>query len=109
MTAEEGAMFAITESVTIARPVGEVFAYLGDMEHLMAWAQGVQRVTRTPAGPTQEGTVFACAGKLGGLAMTGTYRIEAFEPATRLVASGVFASMRFVDDWRFAPAGGGTR
>jgi uncharacterized protein YndB with AHSA1/START domain len=107
--AKEATMSTITDSFTIARPLAEVFAYVSDFEHLPEWARGVQRVSRTPAGPTRAGTIFQVTGKMGGRELTAAYRIEACEADARLSASGQIAFLRFAETFSFEAVDGGTR
>jgi hypothetical protein len=44
-------------SVVIARPVGDVFAYVADLDHIPAWVAGA-RVQRVSAGPFGDNTIF---------------------------------------------------
>jgi uncharacterized protein YndB with AHSA1/START domain len=71
-------------SVTVDRPIGDVFAYLADGTNNRRWRSGVVSIERTSTG---DGAGAAYRQKLrgpGGRTIDGDYRVTAFEPPTGL-------------------------
>jgi uncharacterized protein YndB with AHSA1/START domain len=56
-------MIKIERTITIHRPVDEVFAYLCDFEHNPQYLSGQRAARKTSAGPMGLGTTFATTGK----------------------------------------------
>ena len=99
-------MITIQRTITIHRPVDEVFAYVADFHHAPQVITGQRAGRKTSAGPTHIGTTFATTSKL--LRRSTTNEITAFEPDRRLAwrtTSGAHASTQ----WEFEPAGASTR
>ena len=99
-------MIKIERTITIHRPVDEVFAYLADFEHAPKYVSGQRAGHKTSAGPTQIGTTFATTSKL--LRRSTTNEITEYEPDRRLAwkaTSGAGATTT----WGFEPAGASTR
>ncbi|MFG2616324.1 SRPBCC family protein [Streptomyces sp. NPDC048507] len=67
-------------TVEVDRPVEEVFAYLADGRNDPEFSPRVQRITKTPDGPTALGTVFRSTVKDAGMKTGREFRITAFEP-----------------------------
>ncbi|MFF1448212.1 SRPBCC family protein [Streptomyces sp. NPDC058274] len=68
----------------INRPVEEVFAYLAEGTHDPEFSPRVQKITKTPEGPTAVGTVFTSTVKDAGMKTGRTFRITEFEPPHRI-------------------------
>ncbi|MFD5073746.1 SRPBCC family protein [Streptomyces sp. NPDC058371] len=64
----------------INRPVEEVFAYLAAGTNDPEFSPRVQKITKTPEGPTAVGTVFTSTVKDAGMKTGRTFRITEFEP-----------------------------
>ncbi|GGQ03992.1 MULTISPECIES: SRPBCC family protein [Streptomyces] len=67
-------------SVEIDRPVERVFAYLADGRNDPDFSPRVQRITRTPDGPTALGTVFRSTVKDAGMKTAREFRVTGFDP-----------------------------
>ncbi|KOV01472.1 polyketide cyclase [Streptomyces sp. XY511] len=67
-------------SVEIDRPVERVFAYLADGRNDPDFSPRVQRITRTPDGPTALGTVFRSTVKDAGMKTARKFRVTGFDP-----------------------------
>ena len=52
-------MINIERTITIHRPMSEVFAYLSDVEHGPEYISGQREAHKTSAGPMGIGTTFA--------------------------------------------------
>jgi len=70
-------MFTIQQSVTIARPVEEVFAFLADPASIPRWRPDV--LETRGGGPLQAGSEFDEVLNFGGR-KTQTFRVNVFEP-----------------------------
>jgi uncharacterized protein YndB with AHSA1/START domain len=68
----------------INRPVEEVFAYLAEGTNDPEFSPRVQKITKTPEGPTAVGTVFTSTVKDAGMKTGRTFRITEFEPPHRI-------------------------
>ncbi|MFE9258271.1 SRPBCC family protein [Streptomyces sp. NPDC006879] len=67
-------------SVIVNRPVEEVFAYLADGRNDPEFSPRVQKIERTPEGPTAVGTVFRSTVKDAGMKTGRQFRINVLEP-----------------------------
>ena len=75
-------MVRVEESVTINRPIEEVFAYLSDIERQEEWVSSLSESQKTTSGPTQVGTRFRQVVKLLGRRIDIDCEIAAYEPPT---------------------------
>src|SRR5689334_9186050 len=71
-------------TVEIDRPVVEVFAFLAEGTNDPKFSPRVQRIDKSPAGPTALGTVFTSTVKDAGMKSNREFRITEFEPDTRI-------------------------
>jgi uncharacterized membrane protein len=106
---ERPTLIAISDNFVVQRPVGDVFAYVSNLENLPYWAKGVQAVTRSQEGPTEVGTVFNVTGSIAGRQLTVAYRITGYELNQKLSAAGKFAFLPFHETFRFRPSVEGTQ
>jgi uncharacterized membrane protein len=94
--------------VTIARPVGEVFAYVADGLNGPSWRPGVMDIAHVSG--TGVGAVYKQGVKgPGGRRIAADYRITAFEPDRRLAFEGIAGPVRPMGTYLFEGSGGGTR
>jgi uncharacterized protein YndB with AHSA1/START domain len=96
-------------SVTIARPVDAVFAYLTDGEKCPQWRSGVLDIKRI-AGDGGVGTRYA-QGVKGpmGRRIAADYEITAYEPNRRIEFQAVAGPARPHGRYDLSPDDGGTR
>jgi len=99
-------MLEFDNSITIDRPVEEVFAFLADFENIPKWNYYVLRVEKITSGPAGLGTKYHQMRKTDEQILT----IQEYEPGRRLAArttpeSSPQLEMRF----DLEKAGGGTR
>src|SRR5438067_13409707 len=71
-------------TVTIGRPIGDVFAYLADGTNNPHWRAGVLSIERTSAGDGAGATYRQVLSGPGGRKIAGDYRVTAYEPPYRL-------------------------
>jgi uncharacterized membrane protein len=99
-------MIKIERTVTIHRPVDEVFAYLCDFEHAPQYISGQRAGHKTSPGPTRIGTTFATTSKV--LRRSQTNEITEYEPNRRL-AWRALSGAGSTTTWVLEPAGASTR
>jgi uncharacterized membrane protein len=94
-------------SVTISRPVGEVFAFVADGENAMRWRPGVLDVSRQSGEGL--GAIYRQGVKgPGGRRLAADYEITAFEPDRRIGFRAIAGPVRPTGEYRFAADGDGT-
>jgi uncharacterized membrane protein len=99
----------VSDSVVIAKPVPEVFAFVADHENLPAWTVGVKQARRVTEGPPASGSRYRMAGKLLGQSIEVTYQITRFDPGRGFDATMSSPVFGFSEQYRFESAGAGTR
>lgn len=73
------------EAVTdIDRPIEEVFAYLAQGTNDPEFSPRVQKITKTPTGPTEIGTVFQSTVKDAGMKSQREFKITELETPVRI-------------------------
>jgi uncharacterized protein YndB with AHSA1/START domain len=99
-------MISIERTLTIHRPVDEVFAYLCQVEHGPQYVSGQRAAHQTSPGQMGIGTTFATQSRL--LRRSTTDEVTEYEPNRRLAwkaTSGVPATTT----WAMEPSGPSTR
>ncbi|WP_433715486.1 SRPBCC family protein [Nocardia sp. CA-084685] len=101
-------MPAATHTITIARPIGEVFTFFADATNSARWRAGVEEITAE--GPPAVGTVYRqrVTGP-GGRSVSADVRITEFEPERRVVLEGISGPLRPVVEYTFDMVEGGTQ
>lgn len=101
-------MPSATRTVTIQRPVGEVFAFVADGLNGPQWRPGIMDIAlASSSGP---GAVYRQGVKgPGGRRVAADYEITAWEPDRRLAFKAVAGPVRPTGEYRFEAAGEGTR
>jgi uncharacterized protein YndB with AHSA1/START domain len=74
-------------TVTINRPVDDVFSYLADGTHNREWRSGVLEIERTSPGDAEGATYRQILAGPGGRRIDGDYRVTVYEPPSRLAFS----------------------
>lgn len=91
-------------SVSIRRPVGEVFAFVADGENAMRWRPGVLDVARQSGEGV--GAVYRQGVKgPGGRRIAADYEITAFEPDRRIAFRAIAGPVRPTGEYGFAADG----
>ena len=94
-------------SVTVNRPVGEVFAFVADGENAMRWRPGVLDVARQSG--EGAGAIYRQGVKgPGGRRIAADYEVTAFEPDRRIAFRAIAGPVRPTGEYRFAPEAEGT-
>jgi carbon monoxide dehydrogenase subunit G len=73
-------MIRIEESITIDRPVEEVFTFLTDIDHQSDWVSLVEESHKLSSEPTAVGTKYRQVAKLLGRRLDATNEVTAYEP-----------------------------
>jgi uncharacterized protein YndB with AHSA1/START domain len=102
-------MIDVARSITINRPVAEVFAYVSDVSNEPAWHTDVLEARQTSAGPIGIGATFLIRVKPSMGVSEGVTEVIGFEPDRRQVMRGEMGSMRPTITDLFEPADGGTK
>lgn len=77
----------VERTFTVPRPIGEVFAYLGDFTHTEQWDPGTVTTTRT-SGDGGLGTTYRNTSEFAGRRVELTYETVAYDAPTRLQFRG---------------------
>ena len=102
---------AVTIEATVARPPGEVYAEVADIDHWPSWliASGIVRVERSTDGPLVEGEHLTVEQRAAGRSGTFQAQVTTLEPPTRLALHGRDGDGVTIDiDAALAPVGDGT-
>ena len=73
----------VDASITVKRPISEVFAALSDWTNSEKWISSTQSVTKTSDGPIGVGTTWRTVGKMLGRTIDGVLTATEFEPDQR--------------------------
>lgn len=87
-------MAPIVASVEVARPPGEVFAYVTDPQRLPEWQWGVAGASMASAGQPAAGSRFTTTTRFGGTEQVATLEITEFSPPAIWAARGVDGPVR---------------
>lgn len=102
-------MIDVARSITINRPVAEVFAYVSDVSNEPAWHTDVLEARQTSEGPIGIGTTFLIRVKPSMGVSEGLEEVIGFELNRKQVLRGEMGSMRPTITDLFEPADGGTK
>jgi hypothetical protein len=102
-------VFTANASVTIERPIDQVFVYLVDFEkNLPRWAGGIVAAQRTTGGPTGVGSQFRVVAGGKGPRIVSHYTVTAFEPPTLFGAALENPIFGFTERYVLEPVGATT-
>ena len=103
-------MIRIAHTVTIDRPITEVFAFASTPSNLPQWQTHIQGARTTSAGPLRVGATFREESEIGGQPVEAHMCVTAYAPpqhfAVRSVAPG---PMTVAASYRYEPTDGGTQ
>jgi uncharacterized protein YndB with AHSA1/START domain len=99
-------MNTIERTITIHRPVDEVFAYVCDVEHGPRYTSGQRQAHKTSSGPLGVGSTFVTYGTF--LRRAAAFEITEYELNRRLAWKATFGT-RATTRWGFQPSGPSTR
>jgi len=92
-------------TVTIERPIGDVFAYLADGTNNPHWRAGVLSIERTSADDGADATYRQVLSGPGGRKIAGDYRVTAYEPPHLLEFAVTAGPARPTGRFQLAEAG----
>ena len=103
-------MATVQASVTIARPVADVYRVLTTPELTPRWsASAIEEHVTTP-GPAAVGSRRrAMVRRLGGGTTENEIEITELEPERRVAVRSIESMVPFTSSWTFTPVGDGTR
>jgi uncharacterized protein YndB with AHSA1/START domain len=99
----------VEDSVEIARPPEEVFAYVTNPEHWSQWSSPVIEVRRAQSGPLTPHATFSVVAKLVGRQFETESRVTDLEPNRLLAYQSISGPVPSNFVWRFEPSSAGTR
>jgi hypothetical protein len=103
-------MFAAAASVTIDRPIDQVFAYLVALDpHLPEWASGVLSMRRTTPEPLGVGARLEGTSQMLGRPVRWQYTVTTFGPPTTFGGSVHSAAFDFTELYTLEALGSSTR
>ncbi len=102
-------MIRLQETIEVARPIDEVFAYASNFGNIAQWDPGVAESRKSSQGPVGVGTEFALRFRFGPRSIPMTYVVREYGPPKRVVLEGKGDSIHALDDIGFASTAGGTR
>ena len=101
-------MASFQNTVTIRRPVEDVFAFLADFENVPTWNHAIMETRKTSPGPVGVGTTYRQVRSVPRRSEEG-FEVTAYEPASRLQIHGDIGPFTATVDYLLAPEGDGTR
>jgi len=101
-------MATFQNTVTIRRPVEEVFAFLADFENVPRWNYAIVETTKVSPGPVGVGTTYRQTRSVPRRSEEG-FEVTAFEPPRRLEVQGQIGPFRARISYLLEPTGSGTR
>lgn len=100
-------MFTVESSITINKPVEEVYAFVNNPENTTKWQGGVETV-KYPEGPAQVGSQYTEVRKFMGKEMNTTLEVTALEENKKYGAKVVKGPVPYEVSVTFTPEGDGT-
>ena len=101
-------MQTFQNTVTIARPVGEVFAFLADLRNIPRWNYAIARTVPTSPGPAGAGATYRQIRTIPRRSEE-SLQITVFQPPTRLAVQGQLGPFRATASYLLEPMPSGTR
>lgn len=99
-------MIPFQTSITVNRPVDEVFQFVADPQNYPRWMSGLTKSEPLSPNPIRVGSQVRLVGKMGMWKFDGPMEITEYEPdRTFGIASTIAGAMHFQATWRFEPTG----
>ena len=102
-------MTTITQSVTVNRPVAEVWDFISNFENATRWSRGVLEAGQTSDGPLDVGSTLQTVVKAFGRRRTADYLVTEYEPNRAFAFEVTSGPMTSRARYSVEPAGAGTR
>ncbi len=100
-------MASFENTVTIRRPVEDVFAFLADFENIPKWNYAIVETRKVSPGPVGVGTTYRQTRSVP-RSSEEAFEVTAFEPPRRLEVQGQIGPFRARIGYLLDPTGGGT-
>jgi carbon monoxide dehydrogenase subunit G len=104
----ETTMATFQNTLTIQRPVDDVFAFLADFENIPTWNYAILETTNTSPGPVGVGTTYRQLRSIPDRSEEG-FEVTVFEPTSRLEIHGDIGPFTATISYQLAPVGDGTQ
>ena len=104
----ETTMATFQNTLTIQRPVEDVFAFLADFENLPSWNYAIVETEKTSPGPVGVGTTYRQLRSIPSRSEEG-FQVTVFEPTSRLKIHGDIGPFTATISYLLAPTNDGTR
>ena len=101
-------MQTFQNTVTIARPVGEVFAFLADLRNIPRWNYAIAGTVPISPGPAGVGATYRQTRTIPRRGEE-NLQITVFQPPTRLAVQGQLGPYRATTSYLLEPVPSGTR
>jgi hypothetical protein len=101
-------MAGFENTVTITRPVEEVFTYLADAGNLPQWNYAIEQTRKISPGPVGVGTLYRQTRTLPGRSQE-DFEIVVFRPPGQLALDGTSGPFRARASYLLEPAASGTK
>ena len=101
-------MASFENTVTIRRPVEDVFAFIADFENVPKWNHAIVETTKVSPGPVEVGTTYRQTRSAPSRSQE-AFEVTVFEPASRLEVHGGLGPFTARVSYLLEPAGSGTR
>ena len=101
-------MQTFQNTVTIARPAGEVFAFLADLRNIPRWNYAIERTMQTSPGPARVGATYRQTRTIPRRSEE-SLEITVFDSPGRLAIAGQIGPFQATTSYLLEPAAGGTR
>jgi hypothetical protein len=101
-------MATFQNTVTIRRPVEDVFAFLADFENVPRWNKAILWTRKTSPGPVGVGTTYRQARTVPSTSEEG-FEVTGFEPPRRLEVHGDIGPFAATIGYLLAPMGDSTQ
>ncbi|MCZ7570174.1 MAG: SRPBCC family protein [Ardenticatenaceae bacterium] len=102
-------MIRVEQSVTVNRPVEEVFAFVADQTNAPRWQSGLLEVRRMTDGPLGVGTQHTFVRKFLGRRLEASNEYGEYEPNKTIAFKSTSGPMDFRAGYRTEPIAGGTK
>lgn len=99
----------VEQTIEVARPIEDVFAYVTDPEKLPEWQKGTIQVSREASGPLKEGERLYEIHAAMGRHLRSTVEVVELDPPRAFALHMVEGPLPIDGRWTFEPTGRGTR
>ena len=102
-------MIRLQETITVQRPLREVFQYAGDFGNVEEWDPGVIESTKLTPGPIGVGAEFHLVAKTGFWRIPMKYTVTEWDPPNKVILEGTGKTLSAVDSIHFEERSKGTQ